>query len=125
MTRRDHHTANRVQVFDRVGHRRCRRRARRQDDLETVAGEHLRRALPKRVGEEPPVVADDDLSFCARYRIGGPVVGRRLRDAFDISEGKLFSDDGPPAVRPELDAHSLCQLHPHLAVQGKHKGGHS
>ena len=125
MTRRDHHTANRVQVFDRVGHRRRRRWARSQDDLEAIAGEHLRRALPKRVGEESPVVADDDLSIRARQRIGGPVLGRRLRDPLDISEGKLFSDDGPPAVRPELDAHSLCQLHPDLPVQGKHKGGHS
>jgi hypothetical protein len=47
MAGRDHHAANRMLVLDRVGHRRCRRRAGCQDDRKTVAGKDLSGAAAK------------------------------------------------------------------------------
>ena len=107
----DHHAANGMLVFNGVRHRRRGRWAGSQDYLEAVAREHLSRALAKSVREEAPVVPDDDPLFGARHRVRRPVFSRRLRDARDISKGKLVRDDRPPTVRAEFDAHIVIVTH--------------
>ena len=71
----------------------------------TEAGYQFRPDNPRSDARSRPVKYE--LPFGAGNRIRRPVVGGRLRDALDISKSKLFGDNRPPTVRPELDAHSL------------------
>jgi hypothetical protein len=73
----------------------------REVDLDAVAGEHLRSGGGEVLGGEAGIVADDQAAA------GGPglleVIGDALGAVADVLEGELLPDDGPPAVRAELD----------------------
>ena len=50
-----------------------------------------------KVGEEAPVVTDDDLFLGAWHRIGRPIISRGLSDAFDIGKGEVFGNETAPS----------------------------
>ncbi len=114
----NHHAAGRAQMFDRKGNRRRGRRLRREDDLETVAGQDFGGSSGETVGEKPAVKANDNLQFisedCGLWTVdcGLPIICGGLGDARDVREIEILRDDCAPAVRAEFDgchAPSLAQ----------------
>ena len=68
------------------------------------AGHHLGGPVGRLLGEEPPVVADEEAPLGRPLLLHLP--GQGCGEQLDVGLGKAVADDGPPAAGAELDAHT-------------------
>ena len=69
--------------------------------MDAVGGENAGNPLGGDVGQETPVIADDEGG--AFHSFGLHFVHQTLRQEFDVCAGKIIPDDGPEAAGSKLN----------------------
>ena len=101
----DHDAADSALLLDGEGDGRSRSGIGTKADFESVGGEDFGGAAAEGIGEEAAIVADYGFWLGAGDRVGFPIIGSGLGNAFDVGKSEILGDDCAPAVCSELDRH--------------------
>ena len=94
-----------------VAYRWRRYWSRRQGDIYAGVGQYARRHLGERVGEEAPIVPDNDVRP-PTFGLSQSHPCHRPRKVTDGIEREVFSDDRAPAIGTEPDRHAVLAPSP-------------